>query len=327
MGARAATFGIPGVKEYTFPLRQLSDARAIRTRLINVFERAASPFCDDAERTRLLNFVIVGGGPTSVEFAAELYDFLQQDVRKLFPSLIPFCHVTLVEASSRVLGSFSSNLSDYVKKLYESRDFKLLLGKSVKEVHKHHLELIDGTMVRYGLCVWSTGNEMIPFVKRLPFVKEKRQPGRLVVDEYLRVLGSDCIYSVGDCAAEQAAPKPGTAQVAAQQGKWLAKHLSGASTAPFRYVHRGMLAYVGGMRALADLPIWRSSGVFGWLFWNSAYLTNSVSAKNKAMNALQWAKCRIWGRDVVTFDNTTSWRPAEAQPTEAERSTNSGAKQ
>ena len=315
MGARAATFGVPGVKQFTFPLRQLSDARAIRTRLIEVFERASSPFCDDVERARLLNFVIVGGGPTSIEFAAELYDFLQQDVKRLFPELIPFCHVSLVEAGSRVLGSFSANLSEYVKKLYESRDIKLLLGRSVKEVHAHHLELSDGSSVKYGLCVWSTGNEMLPFVKQLPFAKETRQPGRLLVDDYLRVLGSDCIYAAGDCAAEQAAPKPGTAQVAAQQGKWLAKHLSGRTQAPFRYVHRGMLAYVGGMRALADLPIWRSSGVFGWLFWTSAYLTDSVSPKNKAMNALQWAKCQIWGRDVVTFDNSTSWKEREPEQT------------
>jgi NADH:ubiquinone reductase (non-electrogenic) len=219
VGARAATFGVPGVKDFTFPLRQLSDARAIRTRLVEVFERASSPFCDDTERARLLNFVIVGGGPTSIEFAAELYDFLQQDVKKLFPALVPFCHVSLVEASSRVLGSFSANLSEYVKKLYESRDIKLLLGRSVKEVHAHHLELSDGSSVKYGLCVWSTGNEMLPFVRQLPFAKETRQPRRLLVDDHLRVLGSDSIYAAGDCAAEEAAPKPGTAQVAAQQGK------------------------------------------------------------------------------------------------------------
>lgn len=142
------------MQDFTFPLRQLGDARAIRTRLIEVFERASSDYCEPAERQRLLTFVIVGAGPTSVEFAAELYDFLQQDVVRLFPELAKLARVVMVEAGSRVLGSFSNNLSDYVKKLYEARHITLILNKSVKRVHQHHLELSDGEEIRFGLCVW-----------------------------------------------------------------------------------------------------------------------------------------------------------------------------
>ena len=69
-----------------------------------------------------------------------------------------------------------------------------------------------------------------------------------------------------------------------------------------------MLAYVGGARALADLPVWRSSGLAAWFFWNSVYLTNSVSFKNRTMNAIQWIKSRVFGRDVVSFQNKTSWK-------------------
>jgi NADH dehydrogenase FAD-containing subunit len=71
-----------------------------------VFERASSEYCEEAERQRLLSFVIVGAGPTSVEFAAELYDFLRQDVVKLFPTLAGIARVIMVEAGDRVLGSF-----------------------------------------------------------------------------------------------------------------------------------------------------------------------------------------------------------------------------
>ena len=186
VGARAATFVIPGVKEFAFPLRQLSDARAIRSRLVQVFERASSPFCSEKERARLLQFVIVGGGPTSVEFAAELYDFLRMDVQRLFPKLIPYCSVTLVEAGHKLLGAFSQNLSEYTMRLFRKRKVKLLLGKSVKTMHPHSLELSDGTEISFGLCVWSTGNEQIPFVKGLDFPKEERS-GRLIVDDFLRV--------------------------------------------------------------------------------------------------------------------------------------------
>lgn len=306
-GARAATFGIPGAQEFTFPLRKLGDARIIRHRLIEVFERASSPFCSDEEKKRLLSFVIVGGGPTSVEFAAELYDFLNMDVKRLFPQLGSYTRVTMVEASGRVLGSFSRNLSDYTMKLFASRNINLMMGVSVKEVHQHSLMLSNGQVLPFGMCVWSTGNEMIPFIKNLPFDRDQRT-GRLLVDEYLRV-SSPCksVYAIGDCAMERTNPLPATAQVANQQAKWLSKHLDGRSKSPFQYAHAGMLAYVGGGRALVDLPFFRTSGFFAWMFWNSAYLNSQVSWKNRLLIPATWLKARVFGRDVVSFEDKPSW--------------------
>lgn len=306
VGARAATYGIPGVKEYTFPLRTLSDARLIRQRLVEVFERAASPFCTEEEKQRLLHFVIVGGGPTSVEFAAELHDFLAQDVTRLFPTLRKYCRVTLIEAGPRVLGSFSANLSEYTMKLFETRAVELLMARTVTRVHPHHMQLSDGTQVHFGLCVWSTGNEQLPFVKSLPF--EKDRTGRLIVDEYLKV-DSPCksIWAIGDCSAERPQPRPATAQVAQQEGKYVARVWSGKTTEPFRYQYKGMLAYVGGARALVDLPIVRTSGIAGWIFWNSAYITTMVSWRNKIFIPLAWLKSFLWGRDVLSFPTSASW--------------------
>ncbi len=85
MGSQPASFGIQGVEQYTFPLRKIADARAIRHRIVECFERAASPFSTQEEKIRLLHFAVVGGGPVSVEFAAELHDFVKSDVSKLYP--------------------------------------------------------------------------------------------------------------------------------------------------------------------------------------------------------------------------------------------------
>lgn len=252
VGAQAATFGIPGVSEYTLPLRQLSDARLIRQRLVQVFERASSPYTDPKERERLLHTVIVGGGPTSIEFAAELYDFLQTDGARLFPDLVPLSKVTLVEASPRVLGTFSQSLSDYTMRLFLKRNVELRLSTGVKSVHAHHMELSDGSSVEFGLAVWSTGNAPVPFVTGLPVEKDKS--GRIIVDEYLRVPGHPDVYAIGDASAERERPRAPTAQVAAQEGKYVAHLLNGKTNKPFRYQHSGMLAYVGGARALVDLP-------------------------------------------------------------------------
>ncbi|CAM9990998.1 unnamed protein product, partial [Choristocarpus tenellus] len=88
-GSRSNTFGVPGVSEENnvFFLKQLGDARAIRNRLIECFERASSLLVSDRDRSRLLSFVVVGGGPTSIEFAAELYDFITNDVERWYPDL------------------------------------------------------------------------------------------------------------------------------------------------------------------------------------------------------------------------------------------------
>lgn len=302
-GAQAATYGVPGVERYTFPLKQLSDARLIRQRLVQVFERASSPFTSDEEKRRLLHIVVVGGGPTSIEFAAELHDFLRSDAARLYPDLTGLCRVSLVEAGPRVLGSFSQNLAEYTMSLFRNRKVDLLMGRSVKVVHPHAMDLSDGTRIPFGLAVWCAGNEPIPFIRDLPF--EHDRLGRLVVDDHLRVAPN--IYAIGDCAAERTTARPQTAQVANQEGKYVARILNGKTTAPFKYNHMGMLAYVGGSKALVDLPQVRTSGFVGWLLWNSAYLTDMVSWRNKLMNPMQWLKVKLFGRDFLAFGDQSSF--------------------
>lgn len=109
-GSETNTFGVPGVEANpkVFFLKQLEHSRAIRNRLIECFERASSPACSEAEARRLLTFVIVGGGPTSIEFAGELYDFVKKDVIRWYPDLHSYITVTVVEASGHVLGTFNT---------------------------------------------------------------------------------------------------------------------------------------------------------------------------------------------------------------------------
>lgn len=96
-----------------------------------------------------------------------------------------------------------------------------------------------------------------------------------------------------------------TAQVAQQQGKHLARALSrmarGKEPEPFQYKHLGMLAYVGGKRALADLESYKGSGWTTWIFWRSAYISKMVSIKNKVAVLMDWIKARLFGRDISQF--------------------------
>jgi NADH dehydrogenase FAD-containing subunit len=125
-GAASATFNVPGVSEFALFLKELHDARKIRQKLIENFERACNPTLSDNERKKLLHVVVCGAGPTSIEFVGEFNDFIRRDVAKWFPDLADLCQITILEASQEILGSFDASLSSYTRKLFKSRDIEIL---------------------------------------------------------------------------------------------------------------------------------------------------------------------------------------------------------
>ncbi len=173
----------------------------------------------------------------------------------------------------------------------------------VVRVEKDRLQLKSGEWLTYGLLLWSTGNGPTELIRRLPF--EKGPNSRILTDNRLRVLGRENIYAIGDCSVIAGNPLPETSQVAMKQGRYLARSLNqlarGRSPEPFQYHHLGMLAYVGGNRALADLPNFKGKGWAAWLFWRSAYLTRLLSLRTKAQVLFDWIESQIFGRDISRF--------------------------
>lgn len=230
VGAENATFGIPGVREHSCFLKEIRDAQAIRTKIMDCVETAA--FKDQApeEVDRLLHMVVVGGGPTGVEFAGELRDFFDDDIQKLIPEIAPRFKVTLIEALPNVLPMFSKQLIDYTESTFKEEHITIMTKTMVKKVTDRTVEAEitgpDGkkstVTIPYGLLVWATGNTLRPVVKTLmsqiPAQKDSRRG--LAVNEYLVVQGTRDIWAVGDCAVAGYAP---TAQVASQEGAFLAR--------------------------------------------------------------------------------------------------------
>jgi NADH dehydrogenase FAD-containing subunit len=320
VGAQTNTFGIPGVREYCNFLKQVEDARRIRTAIVNCFERANLPDMSDEERVKNLTFAVIGAGPTGIEFAAELRDFIEQDGPKYYPELLKFVRIKVIEASSTVLAPFDKSLQDEaisqmgrqvqindeeVKRLLplNFQLVELLLDSSVKEVTDKTICLNDGNKIDYGLSVWAAGNGPLPFtLEVIEQLDEGQSPyqntarGRIATDAWLRAEGSQgSILSFGDCSCVIDGPDgflPATAQVASQQGEYLAKLLnddfdlsptismegtflppiknpeaegklsdsianfstqSDEYAKPFQFWDLGILAYTGGGSALAQL--------------------------------------------------------------------------
>jgi NADH:ubiquinone reductase (non-electrogenic) len=300
VGATPGTFGIPGVAEHGLFLKEIQDARRIRRRVLDCLERASSPGLEREERMKLLNFVVVGGGPTGVEFAAELHDFLMKDLADAYPGVATRARIILLEAGPSLLGAFDRTLSDYTSKRFRRARIEVRTQARVVNVASDHLDLHEGESIPFGLLVWATGNAPTTFVKNLSLAKDAQ--GRLIVGQDLKVQGEDSIYALGDCSIMQGNPLPATAQVAEQQGLYLAKafraRAKGKPVPLFTYKNMGMLAYVGGHRAIADLPSVKGSGFFTFLFWRSVYLTKLVSFRNKLLVFFDWCKATFLGRDL-----------------------------
>ncbi|KAI6914109.1 external NADH-ubiquinone oxidoreductase-like protein [Hortaea werneckii] len=230
VGAENATFGIPGVKEHGCFLKEVNDAQKIRKRIMDCVETATFKDQTPEEVRRLLHMVVVGGGPTGVEFAGELQDFFENDLRKWIPEITNNFHVTLVEALPSVLPMFSKQLIDYTEQTFKEETIDIRTKTMVKNVTETYIEAehtdAQGNKVLeripYGLLVWATGNAVRPVVKdlmnQIPAQKDSRRG--LAVNEYLVVKGTDNVWAVGDCAVANYAP---TAQVASQEGSFLAR--------------------------------------------------------------------------------------------------------
>ena len=167
VGAKSNTFNVPGVEKYAFFLKEIADARAIRNKILTNFELSVHPNITSDEEKRLLHIVICGGGPTGVEFGAELYDFLHEDVSRLYSQEKDKVQVTLVEPH-QILPSFDKKLRAFAEKKIQQRSRFNLIQSGVVEVDERSVMLQDGTVIPCGLVVWSTGLAPRPFIGNAP---------------------------------------------------------------------------------------------------------------------------------------------------------------
>ncbi|KAM7500831.1 hypothetical protein LguiA_025245 [Lonicera macranthoides] len=190
-GAEPVTFGIKGVKEHAFFLREVNHAQEIRKRLLLNLMLSQNPGISEEEKERLLHCVVIGGGPTGVEFSGELSDFIMRDVRQRYTHVKNYIRVTLIEANE-ILSSFDVGLRQYATKHLTKCGVRLLRGV-VKEVHPKKIVLSDGSDVPYGLLVWSTGVGPSEFVKSLDLPKS--QGGRIgVMNTCVSLLWKMCLH-------------------------------------------------------------------------------------------------------------------------------------
>jgi NADH dehydrogenase len=301
-GAQHAYFGNDW-SSYAPGLKTIDDAIYLRRRILLAFERAETE-PDADERRRLLNFVVVGGGPTGVEMAGAIAELAKRALASDFRSIDPRCtRVILLEAGPRLLGSFDSALSKAARHSLEQLGVEVRLGTGVTDCDCSGVS-IGRERVETRTIMWAAGVKASPAAQWLGV--ESDRAGRVKVGDDLTVPGQADIFVIGDAACAiggDGKPLPGVAPVAKQQGAYVAQLLMararGEMPPAFRYRDFGSLATIGRKRAVAQLGAIKLSGFPAWLLWSLAHIYFLIGFRNRVSVAMNWC----W--HYVTFQRGT----------------------
>ncbi|KAL7746528.1 hypothetical protein RI367_008178 [Sorochytrium milnesiophthora] len=215
VGSRTNTFGVKGVDEHCYFLKTVADSRKIRAKIMQNFEMAALPTTTPEQRRKLLSFVICGGGPTGVEVAAELHDFLKDDLQNYFPNIVrDDVTVSLIQSGDHILNTYDAKLSAYTENKFkrQGEGINIITNARVTEVQdevitytlRHPDKSTTSVNLPYGFCLWSTGIAMQPITAKInKQIDEQTHKRVLEVDDGLKLKGVGLtapIYAIGDCA-------------------------------------------------------------------------------------------------------------------------------
>ncbi|PIB36956.1 NADH dehydrogenase [Reichenbachiella sp. 5M10] len=292
-------------EQRAFPLKQLPHALNLRSQILQNFEKAVLKN-DEQEVQRLMNYVIVGGGPTGVEVAGALGELKKKVLPKDFPELnLNKMQIYLIEGQDRLLGGMSQKSGEKVFEYLKKFDVNLYVGKIVKSFDGETVVLNDGMTIPSETLIWAAGVNGNALQGMNDTVT---RDNRYQVDEYSQVRGFDEIYAIGDVAAMQSEElqrgHPMLAPVATQQGDLLAKNLNKglekSTWKPFKYMDKGTMATVGRNKAVTELyGKVKFGGFLAWLTWMFVHLVLIVEFRNKLVIMSNW----VW--NYFTYDRGT----------------------
>ncbi len=295
-GTSTNFFGIKNIEKHGLGMKNITDSLDIRHKMLQNLEAAAIS-CDEKERDALTNFVIVGGGPAGVEMAGALAEFRRYILPKDYPEYpASIANIYLLEGSQRLLPGMSVRAALKTLKYLEKLDVKVCFNEIVVDYQDGFVITKKGRRIPSKNLIWTAGvkGEYPSGIDR----KHLTVGNRIRTNAYLQVEGMSNVFAIGDVSAVITAetPKghPQLAQVAIQQGAYLAKAilktLQGRPVEKaFRYRDKGSLATVGRRRAVADLGRLSLSGYLAWLLWSLVHLISISGFRNKILVAVHWA--------------------------------------
>lgn len=294
-GSKTNYFGNKEIERNSIAMKTIPQSLNIRSLILENFEQALLTD-DEYERNALINFVLVGGGPTGVELAGALAEMKNAILQKDYPDLdISKMQINLIQSGDRILNTMSEKSSSAAEKYLKNLGVNVLKNIRVTSYDGRTISTNTDVVLETATLIWTAGVQGA-MVNGLPASSLMEKVERIKVNEYNQVIGFPNIFAIGDIAmmATEEFPQghPMVAQPALQQGRLLGENIikliQNQEMKPFHYNDKGSMATIGRNKAVVDLPNYHFHGVFAWFVWMFVHLFSLIGFKNKAVVFLNW---------------------------------------
>ncbi len=307
LGSTTNFFGVPGAEENCLTLKNLEDAKAIKNRCIDMCEQALQ--IDDPElRKKMLRLVIIGGGATGVELAAELIEFFHNTLEKYFcdQNIRRDAEIVLVHRESELLSMFPSSLRHKSATILQQKGIRLLLNTEVVKIDHDGVHSKNGECIATSTPIWTAG--VMPADIRFDEEVQNAR-GIIPVEQTLQIKAWPEVFVLGDMAGyidpHTKKPLPMLAQVAVKQASMVAQNISASIKKQhlknFHYKHRGTMISLGQWMAAGEISRFSFSGHLAWWLWRTVYLSKLISWQKKLKVAGNWTLNLFSPRDISRF--------------------------
>jgi NADH dehydrogenase len=300
-GSKTNYFGNKEIERNSMSMKTIPQSLNIRSLILENFEQAVLTK-NQEDRNTLINFVLVGAGPTGVELAGALAEMKRAILQKDYPDLdIDKMQINLIQSGDRILNTMSEKSSIAAEKFL--LDLGVKIWKNVRVTNYDGRTITTNTDLSFdsATVIWTAGVQGVKIIGLDPksFIEKV---DRIRVSQYNQVIGYENIFAIGDiCSMEtEKFPQghPMMAQPAIQQGKLLGENLINLihkkPMTAFEYNDKGSMATIGRKLAVVDLPHYHFSGIFAWFVWMFVHLFSLIGFKNKAVVFLNWVYNYIW---------------------------------
>lgn len=303
-GSKTNFFGNEELENASHGLKNIPEALDLRSLILQNFEKALLT-SDLERRDALMNFVIVGAGPTGVETAGALAELKRHILPKDYPELdLRKMDIHLMEAGDRVLSAMSETSSKNSMKALNKLGVHVWVNTRVEKYDGETVHLNSGKTLNAKTLIWAAGvkGETIHGTE-----KHITHGNRIEVDQFNRLKGREGIFAIGDVAMQRTETYPDghpmVAPVAIQHAQLLAKNIMslhfGRKLSPFKYRDKGSMATIGRNKAVVETKRWRTKGWLAWMMWMAVHLFSLAGFRNKLVVFINW----FWS--YVTYDRGT----------------------
>ena len=295
-GTKTNFFGNKQIESFSMPMKKVPQALDIRSLILQNFEKATIATSKE-ERKALLNFVIVGGGPTGVELAGAIAELKKHIVPRDYPDLdTSDMQIHLLEGANRVLPPMSEHASKRAEQFLNRLGVQVHCNTFVNDYDGKLVTTNSDLKLESETLIWAAGVTGSP-VKGLKAESLEDRSNRYKVNEFNLVEGTTNVFALGDIALmkTEAYPNghPQVAQPAIQQGnllgKNLIKHINNKQMKPFVYNDKGSMATIGRNKAVVDLKNFKFAGFFAWFVWMFIHLMALVGFRNRVIVFFNWS--------------------------------------